>query len=160
NSSQDLNCATLKEKNAEHGDHKEEICVNAGNGALVTRQIFALNSKDASRFEDYSSFGQKAYPRHLRFVEDGKDVVQASIDDIRTGPLDSALFSAIAGVDAWPTCDHVKHPVAIRQPDPEYPPDAMRKETRGTTTLYVQVGIDGTVKKIGIQRSVDPSIDA
>ena len=49
-------------------------------------------------------------------------------------------------------------PVAIHQPNPIYPPDALQAGIQGSVTLRVTIGADGLVKKAEVWRSV-PALD-
>jgi len=157
----DLNCAEFIVSDPGHSPSSETLCVNATTGAPVIREIRLGRGehKVVAQLEGYSAFGDRQYPRSLRVTEDRSMVVESSVDRLAAESLDASLFSPLEGVDAWPTCDDVKHPESIHTPDPEYTDEARKRRIQGVVTLYALIGAEGTVRKTAVLRRLEPGLD-
>jgi hypothetical protein len=135
-----------------------EVCVNESSHIIVSR-----TSKDraglvqVSKFDDWSEFGGKAYPRRLQFDQNGTTLLTANVMDLKESQLDPQLLVAPAGAIERRECPGKKMPSMISHPDPTF--IGLKIPSRASDTMSVTVLADGSVGEVHVLESGGKTMD-
>ncbi len=142
-------------QNGEHGDARTcleyendlkrslEICVDENSGVLY-RDPASYQEKDVQPVGN-----EKAYPRSLSFIEDGKAVANVSITElVSPAHFPANTFDTPAGISARPGCMNPVSPRLVKKVSPEYPQSALHRRIQGLFAVDAIIGLDG-VPRVG-----------
>jgi TonB family protein len=112
-------------------------------------------------FGDHQPFEGKLYPRKVRLIEKGRDVIEVSVTALeRIEPADPSGSAAPAGAVVWPWCPGITSPERTSKVEPVYPESAKRRRLSGLSTIHAIVDPSGSVSVAEVVRSADPDLDA
>jgi TonB family protein len=136
----------------------EEVCINTSSHALVSRTWKSDSTVlQVRRFDDWSEFGGRSYPRRLQMDRNGMTVIMANVTDVREAALDPNLLTPPAGAIERRECPDKKMPVLIRDPDIGF--GTVDMPSSGEDTMSVTVLADGTVGAVHVLESGGKAMD-
>jgi TonB family protein len=141
-------CLELRPHSHEGWSSDRQVCINP-----VTAEVLSDRTKDdrefrTKEFADYQSFGSHHYPRQLKLLESSGVVLKAQVVSLQEASFDDSVFAPPVGAIARRFCEHMVHPVAIKQPEPRYPKSASENRLGGTVVVALTVQIDGSVNNV------------
>jgi TonB family protein len=149
-------------------------CVDFGPDTGVSRQLcvdptsmlpMAMNvARDggvSAEYGDYTSWGNKQFPRSIRQIENGRTVVELKVESLMSNGASAEMqLSPPQGGFMWESCDNPQ-PARVRErPPPQYPEAAKAAGKEGRVTVYLIVSTDGSVQHPQVVKSGGPYFDA
>ena len=140
------------------------ICLEEATGLPVSVDEPQLMSR--FYYADFARLGSQAFPRHLRYLFDGKPVIEIQIEVLeQLGAVDPQWFDPPEKSDEWVICAGMTLPrVSLVAPRPAIP-GAQRHygiDQPGRIVYYLSVGRDGTVQSFRIleRRGISSALDS
>ena len=150
----------LRVQNKEEKSEPHEVCLNSATHDILSDAWNALpDEQRLERYADYLQLGTHYYPRKLELLVNGSKVISAAVSSLTDVPFDDNLLVVPKEAIARRQCPHMKHPIALKTPDPAYPASASRDHLIGDTTVSMTVLADGTVADIRLLGSATHSMD-
>jgi TonB family protein len=144
-------CAELV---ADNETSKDELCFDAS-GALVSEERLSQRFE----YENFGSFGNKIFPKSIRVYEEGRKVLDISVDDL-VSPIEMKpeLFQAASSAQQLAPCERWPA-IPTRKETPHYPQPARNAHQEGTVVAYAVVGADGRFEKTKVLNSAGEALD-
>ena len=144
-----LRCLELK---AESGIERE-LCFDATLNTLVREK----RARSEYAYDDYLGLGGRFFSKSMRFVRDGRALVELRIEELVEIPgVDDSTFTPPAGAQEWETCAEPEKPRVEKQVAPVYPDAARRSQITGEVVVYALIGTDGRLHNLKVLASTWP----
>jgi hypothetical protein len=139
----------------ERSSQKNELCVSVSDGTptslrqhiLVGACVIGCDTE--TEWSDYSSIGDKLYPRHLRLSK-RRTVIKADIELVAGDDLNPAVFQIPSNLEIRKACDKITPPVRAQGNLPRYPHRINEFLFEGTVAVQARIGVDGRVQEARI----------
>jgi len=151
-----LSCVQLKPR---RGHAHEKICLEPDSKHVVSVESKRDDDGDKQVFGDYQPFHDHSFPRELKYFENGSLLLRLKIISLQDKSFEDLVFTPPQNSIVRRKCENMTHAVAVKQPDPEYPPAAAQNRLMGTTTVALTVQVDGSVNDIQILQSAEHEMD-
>jgi TonB family protein len=137
-----------------------EVCVNSASHEILSDEWQEPpDERRRELYSDYFDFGAHRYPRTLQLVVNGTKVITATVANLTTTAFDETLLVAPKGAIERRQCADMKHPVAVRTPEPMYPESASQNKLMGDTIVAMTVLADGSVTDVRLIGRAARSMD-
>ncbi len=137
-----------------------DVCENSASRDILSDEWEEVPDElREERYSDYFDFGGHRYPRKLQLLVNGMNAITANVISLTAADVDQTLLVAPKGAIERRKCANMKHPVAVRTPDPMYPKSASQNKLTGDTTVAMTVLTDGSVNDIHLVGSATRSMD-
>jgi len=154
----EITCLQVEQENVKAKPH--EVCVNPASREILRDEWqMPPDERRKEQYSDYFDFGGHRYPRKLQLVVNGSVVIKANVQELRSAVFDQALLLPPKGAIERRQCVDMKHAVAIKTPNPTYPPSASQNKLMGDTTVAMTVLTDGSVSDIRLLGTATRSMD-
>jgi hypothetical protein len=133
-------------------DWRSKLCFDPGTGVLVKAKGLEFHDVE---FQDFSTFEQKYFPRHIIIREGDNLNPVLEVRDITIAKANhgGGEFDPPKGATMLPVCDEVTPMRKIKDANPEIPRNDLRRVGSAVVYLYGLVAIDGTLKDIAVEYS-------
>jgi len=154
----EVTCFETERKSS--GAIAHDLCINSTSRDIVWDEWkeFA-EERRKHEYSSYFDFGRHRYPREMRLLVNGIKGLSAHVNSLETAALDDALLVPPTGALERRQCAGMKHPVAIKTPDPVYPRSAGENGMMGITSAAVTVLADGSIGDVQLIGSGTRSMD-
>ena len=139
------------ETRQERSRQENEACVNEADGTLTSlRQRIiegacVLGCRTETEWSDYSSFGGKLYPRHVRITKVRS--IDADVEFSAGSDLTSSSFRIPANLEIKKACDKISPPMRLQGEPPSYPHRMNEWGFEGPVAVQARIGVDGRVQE-------------
>ena len=139
------------ETRQERSLRENEVCVNERDGTLTSLQqhiiegACVLGCRTETEWSDYSSFGGKLYPRHVRITKYRS--IDAEIEFSAGSDLSSNSFRIPANLEIRKACDKISPPMRLQGDPPIYPHRMNEWLFEGSIAVQARIGVDGRVQE-------------
>jgi hypothetical protein len=133
---------------------EKEVCVSLVDGTLTslrqrtTKGVCVLGCIRETEWSDYSSFGDKLYPRHI--VVNKARIIEADIEFTAGNDLNPAIFQIPSKLEIRKACDQISPPVRVQGEFPTYPHRMNALLFEGTVAVQARIGVDRRVQEARI----------
>jgi TonB family protein len=153
-------CLEIRARPSPHvWNPKRTLCVNAASKEVLTDETRDNEEYRRKEFTDYQPFRDHSYPRQMKLFINGSAVLDAKITSLRESSFDETAFMPPAGAIARRQCEHMAHPVAVKDPDPAYPRSAAQNRMGGTAVVALTVLPNGSVDNVQLIGSAGHEMD-
>lgn len=139
---------------------KRQVCIDRASKDLLSDELQSESELRRKEFGDYQPFGDHRYPHTLKLAIDGSTVVKVTVRSLEAKSFDAALFTPPPNAVVRLACENIVPPVAIKTPDPSYPPSALQSRVTGTSVVSLTVLADGSVDNVSLIGSSTRDMDA
>jgi len=153
-------CLELRPHSNEGWSSDRQVCINPATTEVLSDRIKDDREFRTKEFADYQPFGSHRYPRQLKLLESSGVVLRAQVVSLQEASFEDSVFAPPAGAIARRFCEHMVHPVAIKQPEPRYPKSASENRLGGTVVVALTVQLDGSVNNVQFLERSGHEIDA
>jgi TonB family protein len=153
-----VNCLRVKKKHAQEATHM--VCLNMSHEISSDTWWDLPDSPTRLEFSDYFDFDDHRFPRTLQMLENGSRVIKAYVKTLAPGPFNDVLLTKPEGAIERRQCDNWKPPMAVKTPDPPYPPAAGRNGSIGDSIVSMTVLADGSATDFQLIGSASHAMDA
>lgn len=152
----EMACFNTDYKNVE----THEICINPSSHEILKDEWIRRGGEQRTeRYSDYSDFQSFRYPRRLELEAKGKKIIAASVAGLTMSAFDQELLVPPVGAIERRHCADMTAPVAIKTPEPLYPPSASQSRIMGDNFVRFTVAKDGSVSDVHLLRGSIQSMD-
>jgi hypothetical protein len=143
-----VSCSQLEWEQVKGESH--EICVNPASNEIVSEAWQAAPPDEQNRelFSEYTQFQGHRYPRKLQLEVNGRTVIAAIVDSLKSAPFDEKLLVPPKGAVERRQCAGMNHAVALKMPDPAIPVSPGKDRPKGSTIVSLTVLTDGSVSEV------------
>lgn len=155
-------CLELRKTHSKSGEWnpKRTACIDPNTKELLTDEYKDEEELRREEYAAYQGFGAHSYPRQMKFYVNGSVVLKVTVVSLREVQLDESEFVAPPGAVARRQCEGMSHPIALKTPDPDYPPSASQNRLGGTVTVSLTVEPDGSVSNVQLLESAGHEMDS
>jgi len=139
------------ETRQERSLQENEVCVNEADGTLtslrqhIIKGACVLGCRTETEWSDYSSFGGKLYPRHVRITKYRS--VDAEVEFSAGSDLSSSSFRIPTNFEIRTACDKISPPMRLQGEPPVYPHRMNEWLFEGSIVVQARIGVDGRVQE-------------
>ena len=144
----------------------EEFCFDSSTGLLVHWEAAASSVAYVPEYveadySDFSQWGEKQFPFHLRSERRKSLVVDLSVTELQPLPADYNGFAPPEHAEFWATCEQTgSQSLRLRRRvQPQYPRGAQVMGQQGVLTLYAIIEEDGSPSHLKVIASAHPQLD-
>jgi TonB family protein len=121
-------------------------CFDSVQKVLILTEVTTSNESRTIQMLDYHAVGEQLVPGTVRFLEDGKPMLELQKMQVKRGPADPALFALPPHALQLDDCDNMKPPQMLKRVEPMYPILARSGHIQGDVYVYMVIASDGTVQ--------------
>lgn len=151
-----LACVQLKRH---RGNYRRKICMEPDSKHVVSVEFKDSDDTDKQEFGSYQPFRDNVYPRELKYFEHGISQLQLRVVSLQDQTFEDSVFTPPQNSIVRRKCENMMPPIAVKQPDPQYPPAAAQNRLMGTTTVAFTVEANGSVSDIQIVQTAEHEMD-
>jgi TonB family protein len=121
-------------------------CFDSAKKVLILTEVTTSNESRTTQMVDHHAVGEQLIPGTVRFLEDGKLMLELQNIQAKRGPADPALFAVPPHALQLGACDNMKPPQILKRVEPTYPLLARSGHIQGDVYVYMVIAGDGTVQ--------------
>ena len=121
-------------------------CFDSAQKVLILTEITTSNESRTTQMLDYHAVGEQLVPGAVRFLEDGKPMLELQNIQVKRAPADPALFAIPPRALQLGACDNMKPPQMLKRVEPMYPMLARSGHIQGDVYVYMVIAGDGRVQ--------------